>query len=214
MKICVGIISYLPDKEDIRKRRFEKLKKLINNLDYFFDLPILIVAQNWSEEDVNEIKNNNVNLFLFEEKLGIIGARIKLREIFLQQSYNYLIMLDDDCELVGDKESAKYYIKQIVDHPNMCGLFSDTILKLFAISKEVLKDVEFKEGSVEDGDFFEDILFVNTIKKLYPDKIFMFKRTNFRQISNNVNDKDSTWYWGQYNKHDIGDRTRAILGGL
>ena len=46
MKICVGIISYLPDKEDIRQRRFEKLKKLINDLDYFFDLPILIVAQN------------------------------------------------------------------------------------------------------------------------------------------------------------------------
>ena len=122
--------------------------------------------------------------------------------------------MDDDCELSGSKESAKLYVDQIKNNPDKCGLFSDTILKLFAISKSLFNEVDFRDGSVENGDFFEDILFVNTIKKKFPNRVFIFKRGNLKQKSNNYNDENSTWYWGQYNKHDIGDRTRKILGGL
>jgi hypothetical protein len=46
MKICVGIISYLPDGESIRFQRFKKLVNLLSRIDKVFKLPVLIIAQN------------------------------------------------------------------------------------------------------------------------------------------------------------------------
>ena len=212
MNICIGIISYLPNNKLKRYRRLKKLNDLIDSCNNLFNLPITIIAQNWENDRLQN--TTNVNIIYFKDKLGIVGARKALRDEFLKSNYNYLIMLDDDCELSGDSESAIKYIKQIELHPGMCGLFSGTVLKLFAISKELFSLVNYGDGNVEDGDFFEDILFVNTIKKKFPNRVFTFNRHNLKQKSNNFNDKDSTWYWGQYNKHDIGDRTRKILGDL
>ena len=46
MKICIGIISYLPDDPKIRAARKEKLKNLIIKCNEIFNLPIIMVAQN------------------------------------------------------------------------------------------------------------------------------------------------------------------------
>lgn len=211
MKICIGIISYFPDGDlwEIRKNSFINLCKQCREL---FDLDYLVIAQNWKDFSPTVIGRYRISYY--DEPLGIIGARNELRELFLASEYDYMIMLDDDCTLIGDKNAAKKYIEQIEEHPGMCGMFNGTLLKLFAISKELFKNISFGNGRVENGDYFEDILFVNTIQKKWPDKVFKFIKYCLNERSNNFNDENSTWFHGQYNKHDIGDRTRAILKEL
>lgn len=208
MNICIGIISYLPDNNK-RQYRIKKLLQLVDSCNKLFNLPIIIIAQNWKDINIP-----NCTIYRYERPLGIVGARKALRKKFLESNYDYLIMLDDDCKVTGTELAAKNYIEQIKNHPGMCGLFNDTLLKLFAISKDLFSKVDFGDGSVENGDFFEDILFVNTIKKLYRDKVFMFSKNGLSEISNNYNDPLSTWYVGQYNKHDIGDKTRQLLSNI
>lgn len=209
MKICIGIISYLPDDAKKREARVDKLYKLIEACNDIFKLPFIIVAQNWKGEKFNI--NDDSKIINYTEPLGIIGARQELRKIFLTSNFDYLIMLDDDCELTGTQESGIQYIKQIEEHPDMYGTWNGTLLKLFAISKEMFKQIDFGTGKVENGDYFEDILFVNTLKKKFPTKHFIFNKNDLVEKSNNYNDPNSTWFYGQFNKHDIGDRTRLIL---
>lgn len=46
MKICIGIISYLPNNQESREVRKNKINNLIDKCNEIFNLPILIVAQN------------------------------------------------------------------------------------------------------------------------------------------------------------------------
>lgn len=211
MNICIGIISYLPNEEKIRETRKNKLVSLINKCNELFNLPIIMVAQNWGE-DISKDLPGNVSVSYFPGALGITGARNELRRLFLLDKYDYLIMLDDDCELKGTRSGADDYIKQIEDHPNMVGLFKGTLLKLFAISKEVFLNYKFDSGEPTKGEIFEDILFVNKLKLECPDKIFQFRRHfEFDEKSDNFKDPYSTWYHGQFDKHLMGDRTREII---
>ena len=205
MNKCIGIISYLPDDENKRKIREKKIVSLLSDCDKYLDLPIIIIAQNWKDFNVDCCQ-----LYRYDKPLGIVGARKELRKKFLESGYDYLIMLDDDCVISGTKEGFDKYLSEIDNHPGMYGKFKGTLLKLFAISKEIFALQDFGDGRVENGDFFEDILFVNTLDKKYPDKQFTFSQC-VKEQSNNYNDENSTWYHGQYNKHEIGDRTRALL---
>lgn len=215
MNICIGIISYLPNESDKRDIRRKKLLELISQCNKLFGLPILIVAQNWQGTNLNSYKDifdtSNCNVYSYDKPLGIIGARNKLREIFLKSNYDYLIMLDDDSTVSGTKDSADKYIQQIESHPDMYGIFNGTLLKLFAISKNIFESIDFGSGKVENGDYFEDILFVSALQKKFPTKQFTFIKNGLAEKSNNYNDPNSTWFHGQFNKHEIGDRTRARL---
>jgi hypothetical protein len=101
-------------------------------------------------------------------------------------------MLDDDCNIIGSKTGGEKYLEQIESHPNMFGTFNGTLLKLFAISRTIFDFEDFGTGRVEEGDYFEDILFVNTLLKKYPDKHFQFSIGDLRERSNNYNDPNST----------------------
>ena len=208
MNICIGIISYLPEDGESRSIREEKLKTLVSKCDELFNLPIMIIAQNWKDFS---LESNNVNTIKYDNALGIVEARKTLRSKFLESNYDYLIMLDDDCKISGSKEAANLYIDQIKAHPDGCGMFNFTLLKLFAISKDLFSKVNFGDGRVEDGDFFEDILFVNTLQKKYPSKLFNFKKNGLFESSNNVNDPHSTWFHGQFVKSKMGDKTRELI---
>lgn len=210
MKICIGIISYLPDNKIKRANREYQLNKLIKDCNRIFNLPIMIIAQNWKDFSIDD----NITLFKYDQPLGIVGARKELRQKFLNSDYDYLIMLDDDCEIQGTRSSGINYINEIKNHPGMFGIFNGTLLKLFAISKEIFLQLDYGNGNVESGDFFEDILFVNTLLKKYPNKKFQFKKQDIFEKSNNYNDPNSTWFHGQFNKHDIGDKTRKILSTI
>ena len=55
----------------------------------------------------------------YDKPLGIIQARIKLREEFLASNFDYMIMLDDDSKIIGHDGSV--YLKEIESHPDGFG---------------------------------------------------------------------------------------------
>ena len=67
METCIGIISYLPDNQS-RLTRFIKLKELIKKCNSIFNIPIIIIAQNWDESNINSIKIDTGKDLLIERK--------------------------------------------------------------------------------------------------------------------------------------------------
>lgn len=187
MKKVIGIISYLNTPV-----RLEKLKKLITKCNELFNIPIIIIAQNWKYITLDY---NNVTVYRYEDKLGIVNARKELRKKFLESDYDYLIMLDDDCELFGN--SGKEYLKQIDINPNCFIEFKKTLLKLFAISKFIFEKVDYDDINPEKSEGFEDRIFVNKLRVLYPDYKREFKDTGLIENSLAAQDVNSTWYKGQ-----------------
>lgn len=205
----IGIISWLPNNETraVRQERLEGLLKILDNL---FALPILIVAQNWDDTvkvtDRCEVKHY--------PQLGITGARIKLREEFLKSSYDYLIMLDDDADVRGTKDSAKTYMEQIDEHPSGIGIFKGTLLKFFAISRDILQEVEYENIRPEYGEGLEDIVFVEKCKAMFPDKVFTFIRYGLDDMSNSVTDEFSTWSNEISVRKAMGNKSREKLKNI
>ena len=198
MKILIGIISFLPDDKKVREHRFNDLKWLINICNYLFRLPIYIVIQNYTKEEENIIKKcKNVILSDNYEKLGILNARRKLREYFINSSYTNLIMLDDDCKIVGTVEQAKNYLQQIEANPDCFIEFNDTLLKLFCISQDIFKEVDYDEINPENEEGFEDRVFVNKLRTLYKDKRRVFIKNGLEEYSVSTKDEYSTWYTSQ-----------------
>ena len=168
------------------------MQTLLNICDYLFNLPIIIIAQNWKDQ---KFSCKDLILYTYEDKLGITGARKELRKKFLESTYDYLIMLDDDCTLIGS--SGKNYLQQIDNNPGCFIEFKKTLLKLFAISKELIAQVDFADVSPEKGEGFEDRIFVNTLRKKFPDKQRLFVSTGIMEHSISTADVYSTWYAGQ-----------------
>lgn len=193
MKKVIGIISYLPEDKEVQKIRFYKLLKLINSCNYLFNLPFIIIAQNYSSSYISELVAVAKNIKIYNyPKLGITGARHELRSKFLASEYDYLIMLDDDCEVAGI--SGQEYLKQIENNPNCFIEFKSTLLKLFAISKTIFKEVDYENIEAENGDGFEDRIFVNTLRIKFPDARREFQKTGLTESSISTNDPLSTWY--------------------
>jgi hypothetical protein len=158
MKICIGIISYFPDNIKVASNRINKLNTLIRDCDQIFDLPITIIAQNWSKYNTQIKLSKNCNIIEYNEGLGIPQARKALRDWFLESEYDYLIMLDDDCILQGNKAGGLNYINQLKSHPCGVGTFRDRLLKLFAISKEIYREVDIRQVDLIKGEASEDNL--------------------------------------------------------
>lgn len=211
--ICFGIISYLPDNKEVRKLRYQNLLNLLLTC-YRFQFPIIIIAQNWN---IQEIANLNKKVELKQyQKLGIVGARKELRKQFLKSQYDYLVMLDDDCVITATDSGIAQYISEIQDHPNCAGEFRNTLLKLYAISKTIFKEIDFDDNfNAEDGIGFEDTIFVNRVRKQFPNNIFTFKvsRGLISESSLNANDKLSTWYTNQ-NLNKMLDTTHKLVAEI
>ena len=215
MTKCIGIISYFPEDKHLRKIRIDKLNELLQKCDELFKLPIFIIAQNWKEDvELVSLTDSTITIYKYNMKLGITGARRELRRKFLDSDYEYLIMLDDDIHLIGNKQSADNYLKQIDNHPGDFGTFKQLTLQLFAISKDLFSKIDYPAGEVVDGDYFEDMWLIMALKKLYPDNFYSFVRGNLDPQGNAANDANSTWYHKQFVKREIGDRTRAMIKEL
>lgn len=206
----IGIISYLPNDLKVRANRRDKLDALVKKCISLFHLPIYIESQNWTEDEISHfISYENVTVHYNEKPLGIVGARNCLRNWFLKENYDYLIMLDDDSVLTGT--NSKEYLFQIDSHPGCFGEFKKSLLKLFAISKELFKEVSFDENcNPETGQGFEDRLFVNTLRKRFPDKRFEFVNTHISEYSISTNDPDTTWYNNQDLKNMLANTEKLI----
>lgn len=211
LKKLIGIISYLPDDLNTRNQRFEKLLWLLQDC-YRFNTDIVIIAQNWNNDEIDRLRQK-VKLDL-NPKLGITGARRRLREYFLNSDYDYLIMLDDDCDIRASDAGIKLYLDEIDAHPNQVGEFRNTLLKLYAISKEVFKDIDYRTDiNAEDGTGFEDTVFAHDVREKFKDKVFSF-RCRYRginEVSPFTNDELSTWYKNQDLKEML-RKTHELVG--
>lgn len=188
MKIVIGIISYLPDNEMVRETRGKLLKNLIRQCDYLFNIPILIIAQNWQNY---KIDSPNVTVFHFP-KLGITNARKELRKQFLETDNDYVIMLDDDCIVMGSYIDGEKYLTSIKSHKNGYGIKNGTLLKLAAFSRYVMQQVDFQNISPEKNEGHEDCIFCETIRAQFPQNEFLFT-DNLCELSNSENDPLSVW---------------------
>lgn len=202
----IGIISWLPG-DNTRKLRQEKLEKLITRSNELFNLPIMIIAQGWDDS----VKvTPNCTIFKYD-KLGITGARKKLREKFIESTYDYIIMLDDDCELVGSKPYADDYLQQIDSHNGSIGIFKGTLLKLFAMPRTLMSQIDYEDVEAEKGQGFEDLIFVEKCKIKFNKNHFFFAKKGLDEKSDSSNDSMSTWWKGQYVKKEMGDLSRKII---
>lgn len=166
--ICVGIPSYIPDGEN-RARRLEKVKETLTRIDEKLNIPIIIIAQNWKGEI--EPKQNWI---IYEyDKLGITGARIKLREKFLESNFNQLIMLDD--EIIFEIKNRNRFLAEISSHEVGWSQFGPTIA-FAAISKSLYQKIEFPDVDVNRDHIFEDQVFLAILKEYYAEKRYTMSK--------------------------------------
>lgn len=58
-------------------------------------------------------------------------------------NFDYFIFLDDDSDIKCTKESVENYFKEIDQNPDKFGLFNGCWFRLNAISKSMLKVMDF-----------------------------------------------------------------------
>lgn len=171
MKICIGIISYLPPNEPTRSVRRQRAIRTIEDCNRLFPgIPILVVAQCWKPSDAIP----GALFSLFDRPLGILGARKELRSRFLRSKYDCIIMLDDDAMLSGTPDDGREYVRELESHPGCFGERNGTSLKLFSICRELLEACPFPEVRPENGEGYEDRAFVSELRKRFPERRFVY----------------------------------------
>lgn len=213
---CIGIISYFPPGAEIRVERKKRFNKLITTLDTYFKLPIVIIAQNWTNEDLKINYCNNIYIYNYSYGLGITKARILLREKLLKFDYDYYIFFDDDSDIKCTVDSANKYLLEIDNHQNMVGKYFNTWPRLLAISKSMLTIMDYDYISnfeASRGEIWEDMAYIKTYERLYPNKFFKFSKENISEVSP-VSKKDdySTWYKKEFGTETtISRKTKEII---
>lgn len=225
-KPCVGIISYFPNDINLKILRIQRLNQLIKQIDQIFNIPIMIIAQNWKGISLSEgTTRKPIIIHNYKEGLGINKARQTLREKFLESEFDYLIMLDDDGVLKGDALGGQTYLKAMAAHPDGFCEVRQSLLKLFAISKSCFELIQYPDGGADDKDpqmrFFEDMFVCRSLKRIYPERQFKFAMSmHLYEMSDAAYDKGNTgWHKvydedfkeGKWDRHDTGGNTRYMI---
>lgn len=182
MKKCFGIVSWFPEVEPDRSQRQERLNRLFKQLNNLWpDIDILIITQNWKTFKPIDISNKIIRKD-FEEGLGILKARQTLREEFLKSNYDYLIMMDDDCIIKIDTDTAaNEYIEELDKHPNgFCFIhavnkgedykydpYIGAQLNLCAISKFIYTKEPMVPINPQKNEGYEDAIFATLLHHKY-----------------------------------------------
>ena len=216
MTKCIGIISYFPNNDKQRSVRKNRFLNLINVLNTYFKLPIVIIAQNWDKNDFILNYCNTITIYSYNHGLGITKARYILREKLLKLDYDYFIFLDDDSDIKCTQRGVDNYLKEIDMHEGMVGRFNNDLPRLLAISKQmlILMDYEFiKDKEASRGEIWEDFVYLSTYRRLYPDKFYMFSKKDIKEVSPvSRGDEFSTWYKKEFgNESQIGTKSRQII---
>lgn len=224
LKKCFGIISYMPEEPFIRPGRQFCLNRLLTQLNELWpSIDILIIAQNWRDDiqpALPEI-NNNLNIINCPNKLGILGARQKLREEYLKLDYDYIIMLDDDAVIsFWSNNILQEYLDTIDDHPNGFAFVTNPVTKpeiytyglaplnLCAISTAIYSQAPFADFSVELYEAEEDQVYATLLHNKFAEAEFSlpaglscahYKPIQFiRQNTRPTEYPPSTWFPGNH----------------
>ena len=221
-----GVISFFPDDPELRKLRVDRLNTLIKQIDFIFNVPIMIIAQHWSGISLREgTTRKPIIIYNYKEGLGINNARKTLRQKFLESEYNYLIMIDDDGVIAGTPEGGRRYLAKMAEHPYGFCEFKPSLLKLFAISKNCYELINIPDGGADDPDpqmrQFEDMFVCRSLKRVYPEREFFFKMSkDLIELSDAAHDKGNTGWHRVYDedfkerkwdRHDTGGNTRYMV---
>ena len=174
-----GIISYFPNNDspyhiETRRERSRRFRELLLRLEGLWpDVDVMIIAQNWQDFELPEIKNKIIT-YEYPNKLGILGARKELRKRFLELDYDYLVMLDDDARIISADPQG--YMAEIDKHPDSIGVIrhNNCPLMFFAISKYIYSQIEWLDIDPERGEGFEDDIFTARCFAKFPDRAFDF----------------------------------------
>lgn len=182
VKICFGIISWLPDNVEARKLRIERLERLFKQLEELWpEIPVIVVCQNWKDFNPGYSKH----IYFKYDRLGILKARKTLRNHFLQSEYNYLIMFDDDAIIqVDDDHAAVDYMDAIKKNPRgFCFIhgsgsspytdYADSQLNLCAISRDIVQLEDIPDYDPQKSEAFEDRIYSALLHFKYKDKEFL-----------------------------------------
>ena len=226
LKAVMGIISYLPDDPKLRLLRANRLNELIQQIDRIFNIPIMIIAQNWAGVSLQEgTTRQPIIIHNYKNGLGINKARQVLREKFLESDFNYLVMIDDDGVLRGTPEGGRAYLQQMTLHPYGFCEVKPSLLKLFAISKPCYELIKIPDGGADDKDqnmrFFEDMYMCRSLKRIYPERRFFFNMSpQLMELSDAAHDEGNTGWHRVYDepfldrkwdRHDCGGNTRWMI---
>lgn len=216
---AIGIVSWFPHDEPDRGQRMYRINSLFKQIANIFPhLPIIVIAQEW--ENFKPTVSNHLIQFNFP-KLGILEARKKLREKFLELNYDYLIMLDDDAIISEcDPMSVKEYLELMDKNPQGFAFckkedivknpwdnpYADSQLNLCCISKYIYSMEEFPNINPQKNVGFEDRILSMLLHIKYADKEFDVpigvKSIHFK---NKVRPLPSTW---AKDKHLMWDELR------
>jgi hypothetical protein len=187
LKKVFGIISYFPNSDtpyhtETRTKRTKRFFSMLYRLEELWPtVDIIIIAQNWQGLAIPDI-HNRVTIYNYP-KLGILNARKELRKKFLESEYDYLIMMDDDA--IIEYADSERYLKEIDDHPNGVGVIRHNKCPLMfcAVSKSIYSQQDMVDIDAENGQGFEDDIFVATVFNKFPDKAFDFSPNVIKEIS-------------------------------
>lgn len=223
VKKVFGIISYFPDNDssyhiETRRERSRRFRELLFRLEELWsDVDIMIIAQNWRDFQLPDIKNK-ITTYHYG-KLGILGARKELRKRFLTSDYEYLIMLDDDFIVEANNPSA--YMEEIDKHPNGFGAlkrYPPSPLPFFAISKTIYNQIDMPDVDPEQGQGFEDDIFTASCFAQFPNEGFIFPEGCVADKSFHYNgpgkcpstwSKEHTYNWDYMRSH-----TKDVVASL
>ena len=187
-RICIGIVSYLPDNE-YREERVRRCKNLIAKCDEIFNLPIVVIAQNWG----SEISSQNI-IRLDYPKLGITSARKILWEYFRRSGFDWLICFDDDCVLEGSESDGNRLIDFLSqkDDGYLCGKKYE--FKLCVFHKKIAFAVDIPNLDVELMTGIEDYGFFRILELKFSDKKIEYDFKTLKETSCWADDKTSNWH--------------------
>lgn len=173
--VCIGIPSWLPEDEEARSLRIDRLNRLVKQIKDFFDLPIIFVGQNWKDYRP-DYGNYRVET---RGKLGILNARKLLFKLFLESHYTHIILFDDDAIIEGTKELCSQYIEEISNYNKVFAFvhtktpsckytpYCDSQLNLCCISKEMYKECPLPDIDPQNNEAFEDRVWSTLLHIVY-----------------------------------------------
>lgn len=226
---CFGIISYFPDDPNARSKRILRFERLIGQLSELWpEVPILLIAQQWGKYSIGGKCLNKVIRYNFP-RLGIKVARSTLREKFLESSYNYIIMFDDDAIIEVDNDhAAKDYMNKLSENPQgFCFIkgvgssfvtpYADSQLNLCAISKYIYEKEPIPEVDPQKSEAYEDRIWSTLLHYKYADLEFDppdgIKHVHFKNADIEAYGGDVPSTWAKEKRHDwssLGENTRKI----
>ncbi len=201
MNIKIGIISYLPSENDARLLRIERLERLLGQLKIIFpEVEIIIIAQNW----LDYTYNYDYLTIIEKPKLGILKARMTLREELLKSKGDYFILFDDDAIIEYTEASIKRLYQLCGKNPkgfafrrggkNLVNPYADSQLNFAVLSRYILEKEPVPKVDPQRSEGFEDRVWTMLLHVKYAGYEFLLppeiKCTHFR---NTKEPAPSTW---------------------